>query len=542
MSPVRGAESAGGAVFSWASYVGSDPEESVFPATSAEYRNPIVPGFQPDPSIIRVQDGYYLTNSTFAFFPGLPIYHSRDLVNWRQVGNAVDRPGQFDFSGLGVARGMFAPTLRWRDGVFYLIGTCEDCGGSFILHATQASGPWSDPVWLTLPDAIDPDLFFDSDGRAWIAYNGPPDGPPAYTGHRAIWLQEFDLSTLRLVGGRSVIVNGGVDFARQPIWIEGPHLIKRGQSYFLIAAEGGTEGNHSEVVFRSDRVGGPYLPGPVNPILTQRDLDADREFPITATGHADFVQAGDGRWWSVFLGSRPYRANLSNMGRETFLLPVNWDGEWPQILPPKRPVPHIVERPRLPSDQAVDRAHWRDSFVSNQLAPDWEMINTPVGGWFQSGSGRLVLEARAVSISSDRNPSFLGKRQRHANVVFETAMRYRPTRSGDCAGLVTFADERHHYFLGLCATPSGPRVLVKRRDGAADPEEGHIIGTAAAGREGDSIRLRISARGAVLDFSYAVGDAPWKTLLAGADGSILASEPTNRFTGALFGVYAVRAR
>ncbi len=261
------------AQFSWVSYEGRDPAEREFPTNQAQYRNPVIPGFQPDPSIVRVQDDFYLINSSFAFFPGIPIFHSKDLVNWEQIGNAIDRPEQFNFDGLGIARAIFAPTIRWHEGVFYIVGTCEDCGFNFIISAINPAGRWSDPTWLKSIDGVDPDLFIDTDGRAWIANNGPPRHAPMYEGHRAIWLQEFDLATRKMLGPREVVVDGGVDIAQHPIWIEGPHLIRKAGWYYLIAAEGGTAGGHSEVVFRSEKVTGPYIPAPGNPILTQRDLN-----------------------------------------------------------------------------------------------------------------------------------------------------------------------------------------------------------------------------------------------------------------------------
>ncbi|MGC1521775.1 MAG: glycoside hydrolase family 43 protein, partial [Steroidobacteraceae bacterium] len=476
------------------------------------------------------------------FFPGIPIYHSRDLVNWQQIGNAIDRPAQFNFSDLGIGRAIFAPTLRWHDGLFYIIGTCVECGGNFLLSATSAAGPWSDPVRLSI-DGVDPDLYFDSDGRAWIANSGPPPQPPLYPGHRAIWLQEFNLGARKMRGPRVCLVNGGVDIARHPIWIEGPHLIHKDRWYYLIAAEGGTASEHSEVVFRSKFISGPYVPGPDNPILTQRDLDPARRFAVAATGHADFVRAADGRWWSVFLATRPYEANLSNLGRETFLLPVNWRRGWPQILPPHTPVPLAALRPSPSVAPIVDRSHWRDAFDSPRLSPDWEMIRTPAEPWYTlNARSGLTLRARGETISGSANPSFLGKRQRHSDAVIETELHYVPQRTGDRAGLVAFADERHHYFLGLVQAADGPMLAVAERNGADDPPDGRILASAPyTGAPGAAIRLRVAARGAQYDFSYALAGHDWQVLLAHADGRILASESTNLFTGTLIGVYAARA-
>jgi alpha-N-arabinofuranosidase len=182
----------------------------------------------------------------------------------------------------------------------------------------------------------------------------PADGHGLYSGHRAIWLQEFDLTSRRLSGPRQIIVDGGVDITKHPIWIEGPHLFQRNGWYYLIAAEGGTGEDHSEVVFRSRNVRGPYAPWEKNPILTQRTLDPRRPDPVTSTGHADFVQTPDGAWWAVFLGARPYaEGRLYNTGRETFLLPVAWEDDWPVILAPNVPVPAMAAAPKLPADRGA---------------------------------------------------------------------------------------------------------------------------------------------------------------------------------------------
>ena len=528
------------AVFDWVSYRGHDPVEAAKPLRAGSYRNPVIPGFQPDPSIVRVGRDYYLVNSSFAFFPGLPIFHSRDLVNWTQIGNAIDRPGMVDFSGLGIARAIFAPTIRFRAGSLYIVNTCIECGSNFIISATDPKGPWSAPVFLNAIDGIDPDLFFDDDGRAWIANNGPPPETPKYNGHRAIWIQEFDWKATKMIGPRQVLIDGGVEPATKPIWTEGPHIFKRDGWYYLITAEGGTAGGHSETVYRSRAVTGPYVPGPVNPILTQRDLDPHRPFPVYATGHADFVQTPGGQWWSVFLGTRPYEANLSNLGRETFLLPVHWPkGGWPSILPPKTPVPQIVARPPLRKGVAARTSAWRDEFTAATLAPEWLTLRTPASRWFTLAQGALALEPRSETLSGLGNPSFLARRQRHSFAAIETALRYRPEHEGDRAGLAAFADERHHYFVGLTGTASGTAIIVSMRNGAGDPDFGRVLATARVTLKPDEpIHLRITARGAAYDFAYRITGGKWQNVLTNADGRVLASELTNQFTGTVIGPYA----
>ena len=254
-----------------------------------EFRNPILSGYAPDPTVARVGDDYYIVPSTFTHFPGLPIYHSKDLVNWTHIANAIDRPDQLDFMKIGVSRGIFAPDLSYHDGTYYIATTCVDCGGNFVITAKDIKGPWSEPHWLDF-EGIDPSIHWDDSGKAYIVNNGAPNEEPRYEGHRAIWIQEFDYKNLKMVGERKQLINGGVDISTKPVWIEGPHIIKRNGFYYITAAEGGTSIHHSQTIFRADNVLGPYVPAEHNPILTQRDLDPNREDPIIAAGHAKFVQ------------------------------------------------------------------------------------------------------------------------------------------------------------------------------------------------------------------------------------------------------------
>jgi alpha-N-arabinofuranosidase len=211
--------------FDWFRYEGRDSVYQVHRARRGEYYNPILAGFYSDPSIVGVNGDYYLVTSTFSYFPGIPVFHSRDLVSWTQIGNVLTRPAQLELDTIGISRGVFAPAISYHDGLFYVINTLVDAGGNFFVTARNPAGPWSDPFWLRF-DGIDPSFFFDDDGKAYVVNNGAPVGRPLYNGHRAIWIQQFDVAAQQLVGPRSVIVNGGVDITKQPIWIEGPHLFK----------------------------------------------------------------------------------------------------------------------------------------------------------------------------------------------------------------------------------------------------------------------------------------------------------------------------
>ena len=318
-----------------------------------EYRNPILAGFYPDPSVVRVGEDYYLVNSSFAWYPGVPIFHSRDLVNWEQIGHVLDRPEQLPLSGAGVSGGIYAPTIRFHNGRYYMITTNVSQIGNFYVIAENPAGPWSNLIALPEIVGIDPSFFFDDDGKAYIVHNGvPPGNKPLYPGHRALYLFPFDVNSGKVSGPGKMIVNGGTDPAKNPVWIEGPHIFKRNGFYYLIAAEGGTAEQHSEVVFRSRSVDGPYESYSGNPILTQRTLPPSRPDPITSTGHADFVETQNGEWWAVFLGCETYEDDFYNTGRQTFLLPVKWVDGWPVILDADKVVPRVVTRPKLPLQTA----------------------------------------------------------------------------------------------------------------------------------------------------------------------------------------------
>jgi len=532
------------ASFEWFEYKGDDRLPT---PRAGEYRNPILTGFYPDPSITRVGDDYYLVTSTFSWFPGIPVFHSRNLVDWRQIGNAIDRPTQLDFGKLGLSRGVFAPAIEHRAGTFYILNTCVDCGGNFVITARNPAGPWSDPTWLPeIVGGIDPSLFFDRDGSAWILNNGPPVGTPRYDGHRAIWLQRFDPTTLKMVGKRIMLVDGGVDPSTKPIWIEGPHIFRRGQYYYLIAAEGGTAEAHSQVVLRSSRVDGPYKPFAGNPILTQRDLPRDRANAITSAGHADFVETAAGQWWATFLAVRPYSGDYYNTGRETFLMPVQWHDGWPRITKPGQTIPWTGPRPKFPAtplkrDVADGSKIQRDEFTGSALAPSWMMMRQPKMPWWSLSQGDLKLEARSVGLGDLGNPSFLARRQQHMFAAASTKVRLGPDATTE-AGLVALQSDDYWFFLAAQRSGNNLLIKLKMRTGPDDPSGGRLIAQEVVNTDaGQAIHLKIDARADKYDFSWSVDGRSWKPLLSGADGTILSTKRAGGFVGAVFGLHAFQS-
>ncbi|MEW9530959.1 glycoside hydrolase family 43 protein [Microbispora sp. NPDC049125] len=475
------------------------------------YANPVLPGFYPDPSVCRVGDDYYLVTSSFEWFPGVPIFHSRDLVHWRQLGHVLDRPGQLDLTGLGASRGIFAPTLRHHDGVFYMVTTVVDGGGNFIVTARDPAGPWSDPVWVPEALGIDPSLLFD-EGRVWL-HGTRERREQAHDGDTEVWLLELDPRTLRPVGDERIIWDGSL---KKAFWPEGPHIYRIGDRYYLLSAEGGTDWHHSIVIARSSSVTGPYEGYRGNPVLTHRHFG--RAHPITGTGHADLIQTQHGEWWAVLLAMRPYGGYHYNLGRETFLTRVRWEDGWPLFdqVAAEAPAPGLPAHP-WPAEPG------RDDFDATELALCWNHLRTPHETYWSltERPGHLRLRPRPETFAG--NPSMLARRQRHQNFTARLAMEFRP--EGDaCAGLAVVQNDTHHYLLMLTADGlvlrDAHRVLAK-----ADVPPGVV-------------HLGVQARGQDYRMSYATGNGEWRPIGDTLDGRILSSTVAGGFTGAYVGMYA----
>ena len=504
------------------------------------YRNPVLPGFHPDPSIVRVGDDFYAVTSTFSWWPGLPIFHSRNLVDWTLVTNAINRPDQMDFTGLGTNRGLFAPAITHHDGRFWIVNTCVDCGSNFVITADGADGEWSDPVWLDF-GGIDPSLYFEGD-RAWIVYNDAPPGEPLYEGHRALWLQEFNAETMAVLPERTLLVNGGVDLSQQPVWAEGPHIYKIDGWYYLLAAEGGTADQHSQTIYRSRTVDGPYEPGPVNPILTQRDLPADRPDRVEATGHADMVRLDDGSWWGLFLATRPFAGQSTLLGRETFLLPVHWRDGWPIFLEQGEAVQMVAPAPALPPSAAQDWANWRDEFDTVSLSKEWITLRSP-GERSQIlhdiDAGAMWLVPGSAAAGSLGRPAFIGRRLRHHAAQITTSVHLAGQDNGDFAGLLAFMDEGHFLTVGLEQVNGAGRIAVRMRKDPGDSERGEILTSSAFA--GDSAQLRLSFDGGNATAAWRGTEQDAWNAFPAIDVEPLASVHAGLFTGLVVGPYAVAA-
>lgn len=537
---------AGDAVFRDVRYSGDDGGPAV---DATQYRNPVVAGFYPDPSAIRVGDDFYLVTSTFGYFPGLPVFHSTDLVSWTQVGNAIHRPDQINYGEKEeLTRGLFAATLAYHDGTFYIANTCFYCDrGNFVVTAKDPAGPWSDPIWLGV-SGIDPSLFFDDDGSTWVVHNDVPDGKLRYDGHRAIWLQRFDFGKRERVGERILLVDGGADPATNPEHLEGPHVFKHDGWYYLTAAEGGTGEQHAQMVWRSRALTGPYVPSPSNPSLTQRDLNPARPDPVTSTGHAQFVKLKDGTWWAVFLATRPYRGNQYNLGRETFLLPVTWKDGWPVILPRGERVPMVAQRPDLPRNpQPLPTSGpmaWTERFDAPTLPLSWMTLHPLQTRWYTTGKTGLTITPGTMPLgafgTAPGQPSYLAHRLQHHKATLETTLASFEPVEGELAGLALLQNEYGHYVLGVERDAQGLAVSLYRRSSREGAKTGDRLARIPLDGKQGPVSLRFRLDGPRLEADYAMASGEWKPVATGLDASLLSVETAGGFIGNTFGPYAVR--
>lgn len=531
---------AGQARFNWFEYVGKDAQFNE-PLKDGQFRNPILAGFRAEPSITRVGDDYYLVHSSYVYWPGIPIYHSRDLVSWRQLGYVITHQTQFNFDDRQVSEGIIAPSIRYHNGTFYVIATASWAGGHFLVTAKDPSGPWSSPVFFQDIKGIDPDLFFDDNGRVYIVNNSNPDAYPYYSGHRAIWLHEYDLDNHTIKPGTSrVIVNGGVDITKKPVWIQGPHLFKKDGWYYLTCAQGGNGMRHSQVIFRAKTLQSTFEPGPINPILSQHGLPEERENPIISAGHADMLQTSNGNWWAVFMASRAYDKTYFNVGRETFLLPVTWRDGWPLILEEGAAIPSVLDKPQLdttpPSVPLKETGNfsWRDDFDSTHLKLGWQSLRQPAKRWLtiDSINQQLIIASQKDSLASLRTPAFISRILQHHEYEVSTELVI-PDKTGISAGIAAIQNSRYHYYLGVRESGEGKHIFVEKASGG-DPE---VIQIEKLETQENVITLGIQGKYGEISFFYQLPGKERQLLLEKADGTILSSSVSREVVGTRIGPY-----
>jgi alpha-N-arabinofuranosidase len=492
-----------------------------------KFLNPIIPGFYPDPSVCRVGQDYFLVTSSFEYFPGVPLFHSRDLVHWRQIGHCLTRVSQLPLDNVRPSGGIFAPTIRYHDGTFYMVTTNTTGGGNFYVTTRDPFGEWSDPIWLT-QSGIDPSLTFD-DGRAYLAstYMAGSAVPGELDPAAPFW--GIQQSQIDIATGRALD-------APRPIWSgtggkypEAPHLYTIGGRYYLLIAEGGTEYGHMVTIARGVGPWGPWESCPRNPILTHRSFHS----PIQGVGHADLVEAHDGSWWLVCLGIRPHGyPPCYHLGRETFLAPVVWDDDgWPRVGRDGR-VGVEMEGPRV-APVAWPAPAARDDFDGPQLGLQWNFLGNPRGeDWsLTARPGALRLLGNAAGLDDGPPVILIGRRQQHFDCEVRASIDFVPTADTEEAGLSAWMNVRHHYDLAVTRIDGAAHVVVRRRIGSL---------AALVAREAlaaGSVTLLIQADREQYTFAYALGEQPPRVLATG-ETRYLSTEVAGGFTGVYFALYA----
>ena len=538
------------------------------------FTNPIIPGGYPDPSICRVGEDFYIVNSSFEYFPGLPIHHSKDLVNWKLIGYGLHRPSQasgavnlVDVSENG---GIHAPTIRYNKRIFYIVTTNmysqidknkpnkTKSNTNFIITAKNPAGPWSEPHVIEGAPGIDPDLFFDDDGKVYFVGTHNP-GDMTSSGIGAIWAQELDLEQWKLVGDRHSLWEGACDKKHT----EGPHIYKENGKYYLLVAEGGTSFHHAVMIAASDDVFGPYETGLRNPILTSRHLS--KKNWVHSTGHADLVKLADGRWFMVALGKRNDRDGHSNMGRETHLMPVVGEPQivrWQQVSKTKwEPVSYLfpvvapetgkVERINplpFPDKHQYYNDAFHDNFDSENLTPDWSFRRVPQPKTYSlsANKGHLRLYLKPENFQPRKRYSAMGITQKESQFEWEAKMKFTPKKNLEEAGISVYQKDIN--YINLSVQKIGKehhlKLTVKEKnknvsamtDSAKFPNDKiNAYKSIALPNYDGEILLKISSKNGKYSYFFSTD--------GGADYTKLAETPDNlllgmMYTGANVGIFA----
>lgn len=423
---------------------------------SQQYKNPVIPGFYPDPSVCKAGMYYYLVNSSFEYFPGIPVWRSKDLVHWEQIGNVLNRASQLPLHQTKPSNGIYAPTIRYHNGLFYVVVTLvSDNKGykNFYVTAQNPAGPWSDPVFVD-QNGIDPSLFFDDDGRVYFLSNRatkPSD-------ERAIYQSEIDITSGKRISAIQQIWKGSGGS-----YVEGPHMYKKDGYYYLLTAEGGTAYGHTVAISRSKNIWGPYESCPHNPILTNRMSYSI----IQGTGHGDLIQDNDGNWWMVHLAFRPAVDGIHFIGRETCLTPVEWkENEWP-VVNKNGNADETVNIVPSGFQQQLPQPFSQQVFTDFNVNAgyEWIYMRNPdsLNYVLNERKGWLRLKGNKYNLNEWESPAFIARRQQHFNFQASTLIAFDPKNSNEEAGLTVLMDNRFHYDFFISSDNRGRVLNVRYR-------------------------------------------------------------------------------
>lgn len=507
-------------------------------------RNPVLPGFHPDPSILRVGDDYYLATSTFEWYPGVRLHHSRDLVHWRALGGALTETRLLDLAGAPDSGGVWAPCLTHAHGRFHLVFTNVAAHGhgwwdtpNYITTAADVAGPWSDPVAVH-SRGFDPSLFHDEDGRCWLL-SMTADWHPDRDPFAGIQIQEYDCAAGELLGEPRLIFTG-----TEAGITEGPHLYRIDGWYYLLTAEGGTGYEHQVTMARSRELFGPYTPDPDGATLTAVDRP---DLPLQKAGHGSLVQTPTGQWYLAHLTARPYTPlGRCVLGRETAIQRIEWNSDgWPRVpggIPHETvPAPDLPQYP-FPAEAAVD------DFDGAVLGPQWSTLRRAVSGeWIDLETRPSFLRiSGGQSPHGGHTPSLVARRVTSPRCTLETVVEVEPESFHQLAGVTAYYNSANYHFLYLTRSPQGRREL-NLLTGDAGRRIAHP--QAVVPVEAARVGLRVTLDGERAVFAYDAGQG-WQQIPVELDATILSDEYVSHqgvtegrdhpgFTGAFVGLWVM---
>lgn len=501
-----------------------------------KFQNPVLRGMYPDPSMCAANGKYYMVCSTFSYFPGVPIFESDDLINWKQIGHCLTRKSQLLLENSSTTGGgIYAPTIRFNNGRFYMVVTNVSNIGNFYVWTDDIYGEWSDPIKVE-QDGIDPSLFFDDDGKVYFISNGNDK-----TGRGYIQISQIDIET-----GKKLSENEPLWYGTGGRYIEAPHMYKFNGYYYLLNAEGGTEYGHMVNYARSKNLKGPFEPCPANPVLTNRNLGG---YQLQGAGHGDIVQATDGTWWFCHLAFRQIDKYMPfhHLGRETCMEPVIWKDDWFYIGTPccdlfdKQGYGEALLEVELPFEHEFKQQdfNYHKTFQNLTTKNDWNFLRNPHEENYEFGKDFLkIIATNKTTKNLEDSPSWVGIRQcafeEEISCQVELSKSENVEKSKDSfteAGLSLFMDENHHYDIFI--TKEGNDFYANSR---------LCIGQAESVKE--KIKLETNkASFKILANAYCyqlfLQTEKDLILLAQAETRYLSSEVAGGFTGVYLGFYAV---
>ncbi|MBE5949622.1 MAG: glycoside hydrolase family 43 protein [Lachnospiraceae bacterium] len=479
-----------------------------------KYQNPIIPGFYPDPSICKANGKYYLVCSSFQYFPGVPLFESEDLINWKCIGHVLTRESQLPLEGAGVSGGIYAPTIRYNNGRFYMVTTNVNFGGNFYVYTDDIYGEWSEPIFVE-QGGIDPSLYFE-DGKTYFTSNGEADD-----GEQGITQCEIDIETGKKLTPSVCIYKGAGGR-----YIESPHLYKFGNTYYIMVAEGGTEYGHMVVYAKGNSPYGPFENYPSNPVLTNRNLGG---YVIQGCGHGDIIEDYNGNFWMVHLAFRqidrwmPFHIT----GREVCLVPVkfNEDGWFKAGVNGITPIE--IETPYI-AGSVEQKLKMSEDFTNTEVGKDWVFIRNPHLENYELTKECFVLTQTPVTLADkEDSPTAVCIRQRQMKGDVSCKLSIE---SGE-AGISLYMDETHHYDLCIYKTENGCRAVKRSCIGSVECEQ-----NVAELEDAKDIVLNIRLENKEYAFSVVQGDKKYD--LGKLETRYLSSEVACGFTGVMFALYA----